>query len=151
MNFEVNGQQVTLEVEPDMPLLWALRDELGLVGTKFGCGQGLCGACTVHLEGVPIRACQTPLSAIEGRAITTIEGLDGEHPVQHAWHEENVVQCGYCQPGQIMSAVALLASNPSPSLADIDAAMSGNICRCGTYPRIRLAIRRAADTIARDS
>ena len=149
MKVEINGQSVTLDVEPEMPLLWALRDELGMVGTKFGCGQGLCGACTVHLDGQPIRSCQMPVAAVANRSITTIEGLGGDHPVQRAWHEENVVQCGYCQPGQIMSAVALLAANPQPTPDDIDAAMSGNICRCGTYPRIRDAIARAAEAIVR--
>jgi len=143
----LNGDVVRLEVEPDTPLLWALRDEVGLTGTKFGCGIGQCGACTVHLDGVPVRSCMTPVSAVEGRAVTTIEGLGAAelHPVQRAWLEGNVPQCGYCQSGQIMSAAALLARTPDPTDAEIDAAMSGNICRCGTYPRIRAAIRRAAE------
>ena len=144
---EVNGQSREIDAPGDMPLLWALRDVLGLTGTKFGCGRGLCGACTVHLDGAPVRACLTPLSAAAGRKLTTIEGLapaGGLHPVQQAWLDEGVVQCGYCQSGQIMSAAALLASNPKPSDADIDNAMGGNLCRCGTYVRIRAAIHRAA-------
>jgi aerobic-type carbon monoxide dehydrogenase small subunit (CoxS/CutS family) len=146
MKLTVNGRELETDATPDTPLLWVLRDHLGLTGTKFGCGMALCGACTVHLEGVPIRSCVTPLAAAEGKRITTIEGLsnDRSHPVQRAWLELDVPQCGYCQSGQIMSAVALLASNPAPTDADIDAAMSGNICRCGTYPRIRKAIHRAA-------
>jgi isoquinoline 1-oxidoreductase alpha subunit len=129
-----------------MPLLWAIRDLVGLTGTKFGCGKALCGACTVHVDGEPVRACSYPVSAAAGRKITTIEGLsaNGDHPVQVAWRELNVPQCGYCQSGQIMSAAALLARNPKPSDADIDTAMSGNLCRCGTYTRIRAAIHRAA-------
>ena len=132
--------------DPDMPILWYLRDELGLTGTKFGCGAALCGACTVHLGGQPVRACITPMSSAEGQQITTIEGLsaDGNHPVQIAWRELNVPQCGYCQAGQIMQAAALLKDSPTPSDADIDSSMSGNICRCGTYPRIRAAIHQAA-------
>lgn len=143
----VNGRELETDATPDTPLLWVLRDHLGLTGTKFGCGMALCGACTVHLEGAPIRSCVTPLAAAEGRRITTIEGLSSDrgHAVQRAWLELDVPQCGYCQSGQIMSAVALLASNPAPTDADIDAAMSGNICRCGTYPRIRKAIHRAAE------
>lgn len=143
----INGQIRQLDLDPDMPLLWALREELKLTGTKFGCGKGLCGACTVHVNGVAIRSCTTPLSAIAGQKITTIEGLaeEGDHPVIQAWIEENVPQCGYCQPGQIMSATALLAVNAKPDNSDIDQAMSGNLCRCGTYPRIRKAIHRAAD------
>lgn len=144
---EINGQSRDIDAPADMPLLWALRDVLGMTGTKFGCGRGLCGACTVHLDGTPIRSCLTPLSVAAGRRITTIEGLapaGGLHPVQQAWLDEGVVQCGYCQSGQIMAAAALLASNPKPSDADIDNAMSGNLCRCGTYPRIRAAIHRAA-------
>ena len=131
---------------PDTPLLWVLRDTLGLTGTKFGCGMALCGACTVHLDGQPVRSCVTPVSAIGRRRVTTIEGLssDRSHPLQRAWIELDVPQCGYCQSGQIMSAAALLAQTPQPSDADIDAAMSGNICRCGTYQRIRAAIHRAA-------
>ena len=143
---EVNGRRRTITTDPHTPLLWVLRDELGLTGTKFSCGQAYCGACTVHLDGEPVRSCVTPLSAAAGKAVTTIEGLseDGSHPVQQAWAEENVPQCGYCQAGQIMSAAALLASNPDPSDADIERAMDGNLCRCGTYVRIRRAIRRAA-------
>lgn len=143
----VNGEARTLEVESDTPLLWVLRDELGLTGTKFGCGRGLCGACTVHVDGQPMRSCSTPVTAAEGKQVTTIEGLspDTPNPVQQAWVEFSVPQCGYCQSGQIMSASALLADNPDPSDADIDAAMGGNICRCGTYGRIRKAVRRAVE------
>ena len=151
MKFVLNGENVSIDVDPDMPLLWAIRDEIGKKGTKFGCGMGLCGACTVHLNGTAIRSCITPMSSIDGQNITTIEGLgDAEnlHPVQQAWVEHNVPQCGYCQPGQIMSATALLSANTSPSDEDIDNAMSGNICRCGTYPRIRKAIKTAAVNIA---
>lgn len=142
----VNGQPRDVEVAGDTPLLWVLRDTLGLTGTKFGCGISLCGACTVHIDGVPARACVTPVESVSGKAITTVEGLstDRSHPVQRAWMEIDVPQCGYCQSGQIMSAAALLKQNPKPTDADIDAAMSGNICRCGTYPRIRKAIHRAA-------
>jgi aerobic-type carbon monoxide dehydrogenase small subunit (CoxS/CutS family) len=143
----VNGKPTTVDVPPDMPLLWVLRDEVGLKGTKFGCGIAQCGACTVHLDGKPVRACQTPVSSVAANAaVTTIEGLspDGRHPLQLAWQEIDVPQCGYCQAGQLMSAAALLASNPDPSDADIDRAMNGNICRCGTYRRIRQAIHRAA-------
>jgi isoquinoline 1-oxidoreductase alpha subunit len=144
---QVNGQAYTLDADPDTPLLWILRDALGLTGTKYSCGSGLCGACTVHLDGQAARSCVTPVSAATGHAIVTIEGLSPEHmhPVQEAWLEENVPQCGYCQPGQIMQAAALLAENPTPTDDDIDAAMSGNICRCGTYPRIRRAIHRAVE------
>jgi aerobic-type carbon monoxide dehydrogenase small subunit (CoxS/CutS family) len=144
--FSVNDREVTLDVAADMPLLWVLRDALGLTGTKFGCGAGLCGACTVHLDGQPVRSCMTPVSAAEGRAVTTIEGLagDGQHPLQQAWVEEQVPQCGYCQSGQIMAAAALLKQKPDPSDAEIVEFMSGNICRCGTYLRIQRAIRRAA-------
>lgn len=146
----VNGKQETIQdIDPTTPLLWALRDNLGLVGTKYGCGVAQCGACTVHLEGSPVRSCSTPISAVEGKAITTIEGLavNGDlTPVQEAWVEHDVPQCGYCQAGQIMSATALLEANPSPSDDDIDAAMSGNYCRCGTYTRIRAAIHSAAKT-----
>jgi isoquinoline 1-oxidoreductase alpha subunit len=143
----VNGEEHALDVIPDMPLLWVLRDTLGLTGTKFSCGTGLCGACIVHVDGEAIRSCVTPVSEVAGKGITTIEGLspDGSHPVQQAWAAENVVQCGYCQPGQIMAAAALLAKNPNPTDADIDTAMSGNLCRCGTYQRIRRAIHRAAE------
>lgn len=142
----INGKAVTIKAAPDTPLLWALRDELKLNGTKFGCGAALCGACTVHLNGEPIRSCITPLSSCEGKKVTTIEGISskGLHPVQKAWIELDVPQCGYCQSGQIMSAVALLAKNKKPSDADIDAAMSGNVCRCGTYQRVRAAIHKAA-------
>ena len=139
----VNGKSVTVSSAPDTPLLWVLRDELGLVGTKFGCGKALCGACTVHLNGMAIRSCQTPIGSVAGQKITTVEGLN-MNKVQQAWIALDVPQCGYCQPGQMMSASALLAQNKNPSDADIDAFMSGNICRCGTYPRIRAAIKAAA-------
>jgi len=147
MKLRVNGTEHEVDAPPEMPLLWVLRDLVGLTGTKFGCGIAQCGACTVHLDGAPLRSCVTPASAAEGRSITTIEGLspDGSHPVQRAWTEIDVVQCGYCQSGQIMSAAALLAAKPDPSDADIDAAMSGNICRCGTYQRVRAAIHKAAE------
>ena len=143
----VNGNAVEVDVDPETPLLWVLRDTLGLTGTKFGCGMALCGACTVHLDGEPVRSCQVPVSAVGEKPVTTIEGLskDRSHPVQQAWIEHDVPQCGYCQSGQIMSASALIASKPRPTDADIDAAMAGNICRCGTYQRIRAAIRRAAE------
>jgi len=143
----INGNPVEVDVAPDTPLLWVLRDTLGLQGTKFGCGLGLCGACTVHVAGAPVRSCQTPVSAVGDYEITTIEGLsaDGSHPVQRAWLQFDVPQCGYCQSGQIMSAAALVANNRAPTDADIDAAMTGNICRCGTYDRIRAAIKRAAE------
>ncbi|KZX57188.1 (2Fe-2S)-binding protein [Halioglobus sp. HI00S01] len=149
MAFVLNGSEVQIDIEPDTPLLWVLRDELNFTGTKFGCGMGLCGACTVHLEGAAVRSCSLPISLAEGKAITTIEGLatNGDHPLQQAWVVENVPQCGYCQSGQIMSAASLLASNPAPSDAEIDSAMSGNICRCGTYGRIRNAIKRAASAV----
>lgn len=142
----VNGERFSVEAAEDMPLLWVLRDFLELTGTRFGCGQGLCGACTVHLDGMPMRSCSLPISAVGKKKITTIEGIssDGLHKVQEAWIAEQVPQCGYCQSGQIMSAVALLRDNPNPDDADIDAAMQGNICRCGTYDRIRKAIKRAA-------
>jgi isoquinoline 1-oxidoreductase alpha subunit len=142
----VNGQRRQFDGDPATPLLWYLRDELGLTGTKFGCGVSACGACTVHLEGAAVRACVTPVSAAAGKRITTIEGLseEGDHPVQRAWREHNVPQCGYCQSGQIMQAAALLAGTPRPSDEQIDEAMKGNICRCGTYMRIRAAIRSAA-------
>jgi isoquinoline 1-oxidoreductase subunit alpha len=144
--FVVNGQTTTIEVEPEMPLLWALRDELGLVGTKFGCGAGLCGACTVVIDGEAMRSCQTPVSYAAGKSVLTIEGLGAKalHAVQKAWIEADAPQCGYCQSGQIMAAVALLAKNPNPSDADIDDEMT-NICRCGTYPRMRAAVHRAAE------
>jgi isoquinoline 1-oxidoreductase subunit alpha len=147
MKLTVNGVEREVAAQPDMPLLWALRDLLGLTGTKFGCGIAQCGACTVHLDGTPRRSCVTPVSAAAGKKITTIEGLsaDGSHPVQRAWTELDVVQCGYCQSGQIMSAAALLEAKSDPTDADIDAALSGNICRCGTYQRIRAAVHRAAE------
>ena len=143
----INGRTYKVDVEPDTPLLWTIREHVGLTGTKYGCGMALCGACTVHLDGEPIRSCVTPVSAIGDQKITTIEGLskDRSHPVQQAWMEIDVPQCGYCQSGQIMSAAALLAKTPKPTDADIDAAMAGNICRCGTYQRIRAAIHRAAE------
>src|ERR1700757_1333440 len=144
---KVNGQSHTVDVDDDTPLLWTLRDVLGMTGTKFGCGMALCGACTVHVDGQPIRSCVTPVAALAGKKITTIEAVGlsaaGKH-VQEAWRSLEVVQCGYCQSGQIMSATALVAKNPNPSDADIDAAMAGNICRCGTYVRIRAAIKQAA-------
>jgi len=143
----INGAATTVAASPDTPLLWVLRDHLGLTGTKFGCGLALCGACTVHVNGAPVRACQTPLSAAEGKQITTIEAIGATktgQAVQAAWLQIGVAQCGYCQAGQIMSATALLQANPKPSDADIDAAMGGNICRCGTYTRIRTAIKTAA-------
>lgn len=145
--FTINGSTRTVEVEEDTPMLWVLRDELDLKGTKFGCGIGQCGACSVHLDGNVVRSCQLPASAASNKDIVTIEGLstDGAHPIQEAWTEANVPQCGYCQAGQIMSASALLAKNPSPTSEDIDNAMSGNICRCGTYPRIKKAIMAAAE------
>jgi isoquinoline 1-oxidoreductase alpha subunit len=143
ITFNVNGKNQTVDVAPDTPLLWVLRDTLGMTGTKFGCGKALCGACTVHLNGMATRSCQTPIGSVAGQKVTTIEGL-GMNKVQQQWIALDVPQCGYCQPGQIMSATALLAMNKNPSDADIDAAMSGNICRCGTYPRIRAAIKAAA-------
>ena len=145
----LNGRSVTLDVDPDMPLLWAIREAAGLTGTKFGCGQALCGACTVHIEGEPVRSCSTPVSQAANRAVTTIEGVQGKvaQAVQAAWQRLDVVQCGYCQSGQIMSAVALLSKTPKPSDDDIDAAMQGNLCRCATYHRIRAAIHAAAKTL----
>ncbi|MBV1911095.1 MAG: (2Fe-2S)-binding protein [Kangiellaceae bacterium] len=142
----INNKQHKLDLPDDMPLLWALRDIVKLTGSKYGCGKGLCGACTVHMDGIAVRSCVMPISAVKGKSITTIEGLSEniDHPVQKAWLEINVPQCGYCQSGQIMSAASLLASNDSPSDDDIDQAMSGNLCRCGTYPRIRSAIHLAA-------
>jgi len=144
--FTVNGKAIDSAAAPDTPLLWVLREDLGLTGTKFGCGIGQCGACTVHIDGDAAKSCQLPISAVEGRSITTIEGLsdDGTHPLQVAWIEEQVPQCGYCQSGQIMAAAALLTDTPKPTDTDIDNAMSGNICRCGTYQRIRKAVHRAA-------
>lgn len=143
----VNGEERQFDGDPDMPLLWYLRDVMGLTGTKFGCGQALCGACTVHVDGTAVRSCQTSVSDAEGSAVTTLEGLspDGMHPLQVAWRELNVPQCGYCQGGQIMQAASLLTDTPNPTDDDIDSIMSGNICRCGTYPRIRAAIKRAAE------
>ena len=141
---KVNGQEYRLDASPDTPLLWVLRDTLGLTGTKYSCGKGLCGACAVHLDGELIRSCSTPLADVSGGEITTIEGLAPDSPVHQAWTAENVTQCGYCQPGQVMAATALLAQNPTPSDAEIDIFMSGHLCRCGTYPRIRRAIHRAA-------
>jgi isoquinoline 1-oxidoreductase subunit alpha len=147
ISFTLNGKSQSVEVDPQMPLLWVLRDTLNMTGTKFGCGMALCGACTVHINGEATRSCITPISAVSGKQITTIEGLsaDGNHPVQQAWVEIDVPQCGYCQCGQIMSAAALLAKKANPSDAEIDDFMSGNICRCGTYQRIRKAIHRAAE------
>jgi isoquinoline 1-oxidoreductase alpha subunit len=145
----INGQEHELDVPDDMPLLWALRDVVGLTGTKFGCGVALCGACTVHLDGRPIRSCITPVASVVGKSVTTIEAIGktaSGAKIQRAWLNVEVVQCGYCQPGQIMSAAALIESNPNPSDADIDAAMSGNICRCGTYTRIRAAIKQASQS-----
>lgn len=146
IEFELNGESASLDVDPAMPLLWAIRDIAGQTGTKYGCGKALCGACTVHVDGQAVRSCVLPVSAVAGAKVTTIEGLDkdGNHPVQIAWRELNVAQCGYCQSGQIMSAAGLLERTPNPTDADIDEAMSGNICRCGTYTRIRKAIHRAA-------
>ena len=145
-DFVVNGKSVKVDAEPDTPLLWVLRDHLGLSGTKFGCGLAQCGACTVHVNGTPTRSCVTPVSTVAGKKVMTIEGLssNNDHPVQKAWIAEETPQCGYCQSGQIMAAVALLAGNKKPSDADIDAAMAGNLCRCGTYNRVRRAIHRAA-------
>jgi isoquinoline 1-oxidoreductase subunit alpha len=142
----VNGKAVVAKSEPDTPLLWVIRDEVGLAGTKFGCGKALCGACTVLLDGVPVRSCSTPLSLAAGRSVSTVESLspDNKHPLQKAWIKHDVPQCGYCQSGQLMSAAALLANNKSPTDADIDAALSGNICRCGTYVRVRAAVKTAA-------
>jgi isoquinoline 1-oxidoreductase subunit alpha len=147
ISLNVNGTRHEVDAEDEMPLLWALRDLLKLTGTKYGCGKALCGACTVHMDGQPIRSCVTPVSVVAGKKITTIEGLspDGNHPVQRAWLELDVVQCGWCQSGQVLAAAALLEANKNPSDTDIDAAMDGNICRCGTYPRIRAAIKRAAE------
>jgi isoquinoline 1-oxidoreductase subunit alpha len=153
MKLSVNGQEHEVDVTPDMPLLWVLRDVIGLTGTKFGCGMAQCGACTVHVDGAAIRSCVTPAIALAGKQITTIEGLskDGEHPVQRAWIEADVVQCGYCQSGQVMAAAALLKQKPAPTDADIDSAMSGNICRCGTYQRIRAGVHRAAELMKQAS
>jgi isoquinoline 1-oxidoreductase alpha subunit len=151
MKLHVNGKDHEVSVPDEMPLLWVLRDVLGLTGTKFGCGMAQCGACTVHVDGQALRSCVAPVSSLVGRKITTIEGLDasGSHPVQKAWAELDVVQCGYCQPGQIMSAAALLKAVPRPSDGEIDTALSGNLCRCGTYQRIRAAVHRAAELTAK--
>lgn len=145
-SLKINSKEYQIEADENMPLLWAIRDSIGLKGTKYGCGIGSCGACTVHLDGVPVRSCQLPISVIENQDITTIEGLseNGDHPVQKAWLEVDVAQCGYCQTGQIMTASALLKNNPDPTYEDIDSFMSGNICRCGTYTRIKKAIQLAA-------
>ena len=153
LNLRVNGKEHTVEgIDPSTPLLWVLRDSLGLLGTKFGCGMTMCGACTVHVNGAPIRACSTPAASVAGQEITTIEGLAKSatqlHPLQEAWIAHDVPQCGYCQAGQLMSAAALLARTPQPTDSDIDAAMAGNICRCGTYQRVRAAIHSAADKLA---
>ncbi len=151
IGFSVNGRRVDLDVDPSTPLLWVIREQLGLTGTKFGCGMAQCGACTVHINGEAVRSCVTLVSQATGQSVTTIEGLspDLTHPLQRAWVEEDVPQCGYCQSGQLMSAAALLRDHPHPMDDDIDAAMTGNICRCGTYPRIRRAIHRAADMMAK--
>lgn len=146
----INGTNKRVEVEPDTPLLWVLRDSLGMVGTKYGCGIGQCGACTIHVDGVAMRSCSLPISQVSGKKITTIEGLseDGTHPVQQAWVEHDVAQCGYCQAGQIMNAASLLNSNKKPSDAEIEAAMAGNICRCGTYVRIKKAVKTASEKMS---
>jgi len=148
-NLNVNGRSVEVDVDPATPILWVLRDHLNLVGTKYGCGMAQCGACTIHLDGSAVRSCVLPVSSVGDRSITTIEGLsrDGTHPVQEAWLEHDAPQCGYCQAGQIMTAAALLAQNPSPSDSEIDTAMQGNICRCGTYLRIHAAIKTAASNL----
>ena len=148
-NLTVNGNSKQVDVDPNTPMLWVLRDHLDLVGTKFGCGIAQCGACTIHMDGTAVRSCQLPVSSAEGAKITTIEGISekGDHPVQKAWLEHDVPQCGYCQAGQIMTAVALLKDNPSPSDEDIDNAMNGNICRCGTYTRIKAAIKTASQNV----
>jgi aerobic-type carbon monoxide dehydrogenase small subunit (CoxS/CutS family) len=151
IELEVNGETRTLDTDPSMPLLWALRDLLGLRGTKYGCGIAACGACTVHLDGSPVRSCVVPLSAAAGRRVTTIEGLGGDHPVQRAWIEEQVPQCGYCQCGQLMQAAALLQSNPAPSRQQVREAMDGVLCRCGTYLRIESAVQRAATLLRQEA
>ena len=149
ISLEINGKTFKVEASPDVPLLWVIREYLGLTGTKYGCGKSLCGACTVHIDGKAERSCQMPVKDAQGKKITTIEGIPDDHPVKVAWNTEDVPQCGYCQPGQIMDAVALLEKNPNPTDADIDGAMSGNLCRCGTYQRIRQAIHRAAGKMAK--
>jgi len=148
-NLKINGKDYKVAADPNTPVLWVLRDDLNMVGTKYGCGIAQCGACTIHLDGVAIRSCVQPISSVEGKEITTIEGLsaNGDHPVQKAWMEHDVPQCGYCQAGQIMSAASLLKNNPNPSDIDIDVAMNGNICRCGTYTRIKTAIKTAAKNV----
>ena len=153
ITFILNDKSTTVEVEPEKPLLWVLREDLGLTGTKYGCGMAICGCCTVHLDGDAIRSCVTPISRVTGKKVTTIEGLSNDlsHPVQKAWMEIQVPQCGYCQPGQMMSAACLLVQKPKPTDDDISDAMSGNLCRCGTYQRVRNAIRRAADIIRKES
>ncbi len=153
MKLHVNGTDHEVDAPADMPLLWVLRDLMGMTGTKFGCGMAQCGACTVHADGAPLRSCITPVAAVAGKKLTTIEGLsaDGTHPVQQAWAELDVVQCGYCQSGQIMSAVALLQQIPSPTDTDIDQALAGNLCRCGTYQRVRQAVHRAAELSSVDA
>jgi isoquinoline 1-oxidoreductase alpha subunit len=150
ITLQVNGKKQEVDAAPETPLLWVLRDHLGLTGTKFGCGMALCGACTVHVDGEPVRSCVTRVREVDGKTVTTIEGLGGGdlHPLQQAWIQENVPQCGYCQAGQIMQAAALLRAKPRPTDTEIDAAMSGNLCRCGTYPRIRAAIHAAARRLA---
>lgn len=150
IRLKVNGEDRQFNGDPEMPLLWFLRDELNLKGTKFGCGMGLCGACTIHIDGKPVRSCSTPVSAATNASVTTIEGIspDGSHPVQIAWEQLDVPQCGYCQAGQIMSACALLAKTPKPTDAEIDTAMNGNLCRCGTYLRIRAAIHKASEAVS---
>lgn len=144
MKLKVNGKDYDLDVDPEMPILWALRDHLGLSGTKYGCGAALCGACTIHIDGMAIRSCVTPVRRAEGKSVTTIEGLAANHPLQQAWQELTVPQCGFCQAGQIMSAAALLAKRPKPTDAEIDTSLAGNLCRCGTYLRIRAAVKKAA-------
>jgi isoquinoline 1-oxidoreductase alpha subunit len=151
ISLDVNGKKYEVEAAPDTPLLWVIREKVGLTGTKFGCGIAQCGACTVHIDGQPERSCQIPVKDAQGKKITTIEGIPENHPVKKAWIEDDVPQCGYCQPGQIMSAVALMKKNPAPSDDDIDQAMTGNICRCGTYQRIRRAIHRASTMVPDDT
>ena len=148
IEFTVNGKERQVDVSPDTPLLWVLREKLGFTGSKFGCGEGLCGACTVHIDGQPQRSCITPVGDVQGKKVVTIEGIQENHPVKKAWLAQEVSQCGYCQPGQIMSAVALLEKKPKPTDVDIDSAMTGNLCRCATYQRIRAAIKAAAATLA---